>query len=407
MPFSNSANANGESFGRYRSGPAARVAAPSVAAEPTRRARLEQIAAALRRGEALWIRNQTPVQGSIVAFHDPDEVDKTLLPFFILPSLPQQSTDFIALAGMMDPRQPFFAAYMPSDKRHAATAASVADLAQHYATEIHTLWPVGPIAIGGWSAGPAIALAAAELLRGLGHAVPLLVAVDGAPPSVAIGPPGLFEKTKLTYYRLTNAAVSLTQLGRDVVRRVHRRSPQDASFRGAVRSAWQASAFRAIWQRAAGPIAGKLATRLLRKPVTRHHAADAATDTSGLPPDHRGFVAALYDALHAYVPDADFPGEVVVFESTAEPARSSGGVAKRWARIAPNLTVVPVAGSHMSIVADPDGRPLARLLCQKLREISAQQPGKVRQSAGLPNASMATMTIGKPAYRGDAASPAG
>jgi thioesterase domain-containing protein len=407
MSFSTSANANGESFGRYRSGPAARIAVPSVAAEPTRRARLQQIAAALRRGEALWIRNQTPVQGSIVAFHDPDEADETLLPFFMLPSLPQQSTDFIALAGMMDPRQPFFAAYMPSARRHAATAASVADPAQHYASEIHKLWPVGPIAIGGWSAGPAIALAAAGVLRGLGHAVPLLVAIDGAPPSVAIGPPGLLEKIKLTYYRLTNAAVSLAQLGRDLVRLMHHRSSQDASFRGAVRSAWQASAFRPIWQRATGPIATKVASRLLRKRVTRHHAADAATDTSGLPADHRGFVAALYDALHAYVPDADFPGEVVVFESTAEPARSSGGVAKRWARIAPNLTIVPVAGSHMSIVADPDGHPLARLLCQKLREISAKQPRIIRQSAGWPNQSMAAMTGGNPAYRGDAASSAG
>jgi len=407
MPLSTSADANGESFGRYQSGPVARIAVPSVAAEPTRRARLQRIASALRRGEALWIGNQTPVRGSIVAFHDPDEVDETLVPYFMLPSLPQQSTDFIELAGMMDPRQPFFAAYMPSARRHAATAASVADLAQYYATEIHKLWPVGPIAIGGWSAGPAIALAAAKLLRGLGHAVPLLVAVDGAPPSVDIGRPGLFEKLKLTHYRLTNAAVSLAQLGGDLVRRVHHRSAQDASFRGALRSAWQASAFRPIWQRAAGPIAAKVATRLLRKPVTRHHAADAATDTSGLPPDHRGLVAALYDALQAYVPDADFPGEVVVFESTAEPARSSGGVAKRWARIAPNLTVVPVAGSHMSIVADPDGRPLAGFLCQKLREISAQQQGIVRQCSGSPNASMAAMTNGNPAYRGDAASPAG
>jgi len=177
VPFSTSADANNQSLGWYRVGPAARVAVPSVAAEPTRRARLQRIATDLRRGEALWIGNKMPMQGSpaqesIVAFHDPDDVDKTLVPYFMLPSLPQKSADFIELAGMMDPRQPFVAAYLPSEMHHPATASSVADLAQHYATEIHESWPTGAIALGWWSAGPAIALAVAELLRDLGHAVP-------------------------------------------------------------------------------------------------------------------------------------------------------------------------------------------------------------------------------------------
>ena len=364
MPFSTLAKASDELLVRDRR------AAPLSAAEQTGPVRLQQLATALRRAEALWESNETPVQGSIVAFHDPDDVDETLVPFFMLPSLPQQSTDFIELAGMMDPRQPFFAAYMPSDMRHPATAAAVADLAQHYASEIHKAWPAGPVAIGGWSAGPAIALATAGRLRDLGHAVPLFVAVDGAPPAVNPGPPGLLEKTTLTCYRLTNAAASLAQLGCTVVRLVWHRPPQDASFRDAVRSAWQASAFRPIWQRATGPIARRLAARLPSNSLTQSHPADAATDTSKLPPQHRHFVAAVYDAIHAYVPDADFPGEVVVFEATSEPARSSGGVAKRWAKIASNLTVVPVKGTHMSIVVEPDGRPLARFLGQKLREIS-------------------------------------
>jgi thioesterase domain-containing protein len=406
MTLSTSADANGESFGRYRTSPAGSAALASVGTNPMRRARLQRIATALRREEALWISNKTPVQGSFVAFHDLDDVDETLVPCFMLPSLPQQSTDFIELAGMMDPRQPFFAGYVPSKLRHPATAATVADLAQYYATEIHKLWPTGPIAVGGWSAGPTVALAAAQLLREFGHTVPLLVAIDGAPPLVDIGPPGLLEKTKLTYYRLTNAAVTLAQLGRDMVRLVRHRSPRDPAFRATVRSAWQASAFRPIWQRAAGPLTAKLA-RVLGRRSTPHHAADVAADTAELPPDHRAFAAALFDAIHAYVPDVDFPGEVVVFESTAEPARSSSGVAKRWARIATNPTIVAVTGSHMSIVAEPDGRPLARFLCQKLREISAIQPGKLRQSAGFPDQPMAAMTVGSPDYRGGAASPAG
>ena len=402
MPLSTPANATDELFVRDPTGSVASGVAPSSAAEPSGRMRLQRIATALHRAEASWISNETPVQGSIVAFHDPNDVDASLVPYFMLPSLPQQSTDFIELAGMMDPRQPFFAAYMPSDMRHPAMAATIADVAQHYAGEIHKTWPTGPIAIGGWSAGPAIALATAELLRDLGHAVPLLVAIDGAPPAVDPGSPGLLEKTKLTYYRLTNAAAALAQLGCDVVRRARRRSAQAASFRDAARAAWQASAFRPIWQRVTGPIVRRLATRRTGSSLTQRHPADTATDTSALPAQHRKLVTALYDAIHAYVPAAEFPGRVVVFESTAEPARSSGGVAKRWAKIATNLTVVAIKGTHMSIVAEPDGRPLARFLGQKLREVSANQPAQAARSASL-----ASGATGSQNYRGAAASPAG
>jgi thioesterase domain-containing protein len=52
-------------------------------------------------------------------------------------------------------------------------------------------------------------------------------------------------------------------------------------------------------------------------------------------------------------------------------------VAKRWVRIATNVTVVPVKGSHVSILAEPDGRPLANYLGQKLRDVSARQHGNV------------------------------
>ena len=169
-----------------------------------------------------------------------------------------------------------------------------------------------------------------------------------------------------------------------------------------MRATWQTAAFRPIWQRATGPIVRRLATRLPGNSLTHSHPADAATDTSALPQQHRQFVAAVYDAIHAYAPDADFPGEVVLFEATAEPARSGGGVAKRWAKIASNLTVVPVKGTHMSIVMEPDGRPLARILGQKLREISASQPTK--HSANLTNGAA---TMGSQNYRGEAASPAG
>jgi thioesterase domain-containing protein len=265
----------------------------------------------------------------------------------------------------------------------------------------------------GWSAGPTVALAAVELLRELGHTVPLLVVIDGAPPSVDIGHPGWSEKFRLMYYRLTNATVTLAQLGRDLMRQLHHRSSHDTSFRDAVRSVWQDSAFRPIWRRATGPLAGNVAARLPGKRIPQRHPAETSSDIASLPPDHRGFVATLYDAIGVYVPDADYPGEVVVFESTAEPARSSGNIAKKWVRIVTNVTIVPFEGSHMSIVAEPNGRPLARMLCQKLREVSVRYKANMRQSASSsigskqPAVPMAAMLNRNAAHRGDAASPAG
>jgi thioesterase domain-containing protein len=381
--------------------------------DPDHRAELQRMATALRRAESWWTIGERPVQGSIVAFHDPVYVDETLVPCFMLPSLPQRSTDFMELASMMDPSQPFFALYLPSEKRHAETASTVARLAQYYASEIHNIWPTGPIAVGGWAGGATVALAVTSLLRALGHAVPLLVAVDGAPPSVNIEPPDLFEKTRLTYFRLSNAITTLAELGGDLWHRVRHRPPQHPLFRHAVRSAWAASAFRPIWQRTTEPITGRAAAWLLGKPLQQRHPVETSTDISDLPPAHRDFVAAVYDAVGAYGPDANYRGEVLVFESTAEPARSSAGIAKRWAKIATEVKLVAVEGSHISIVAGPDGRPLARTLCEKLQEVSLRQAmqiqyyAKTQEGSAQPAITMTATHSRVPAYLGGASSPAG
>jgi thioesterase domain-containing protein len=117
-----------------------------------------------------------------------------------------------------------------------------------------------------------------------------------------------------------------------------------------------------------------LATRLgARKPVPggsheppQKHPAEIASNISTMPPDHRACAIALYDAIFAYTPTDRYTGDVVVYESTAEPDRGSERVAQRWAKLSTNLTVVPVEGSHMSIVKPPNGQPLARDLSQRL-----------------------------------------
>lgn len=313
---------------------------------------------------------QKPLAATFVAFHDPANADETLPPCFLVPSLPQLSTDFVDLAGMMDPVQPLVALFLPSQKRIAETGSSVHRLAEYYADEINKSCPTGPVAIGGWSAGATIALLLAEQLLESGREVALLAVIDGAPPFVDIGPARLAETIKLGYLRLAHLIVSLGQLGCDVVRCLRQRRSTDRTIRQAVGIAWQHSAFRRIWERTTGSIISRMPVRVAGKTVALRHPAEDASHIAGLPADHRAFAMALYDAICQYTPNKVYPGDVLVFESTAEPARSSERVAAKWKRIARNVEIVPVEGTHMSIVGQPDGLPIARELCRRLREVA-------------------------------------
>lgn len=345
--------------------------APSITVTPSARERIQRLGNGLRWGEALWIHKQRPLKGVVAAFHDTACADETRVPCFMLPSLPQLSTDFIELAAMMDASQPFFGLYLPSAKRRPETGSAVCTLAGYYADEIDKLWPTGPLCIGGWSAGATVALVVAQIMRSRGRDVPLLIVIDGAPPSVEVGRISPTEKASLTYHRLANVGKTLLALAGDIVRRVRHRTPQNPTVRDAIRLAWRNAPFRLIWERATSPLLS-VGSRLNERAPPRHP-AEIASNIAGVPADHRDFAKALYDAVCNYLPEP-YPGNTLVFESTLEPARSSEKVAKRWRRIAEHAEIVAIAGSHMSIVVHPDGLPLARVLSQRLRDISLQQP---------------------------------
>ena len=324
----------------------------------------------LRWAEILWISKRRPVKGTIVALHKADSVDPIRVPCFMLPSLPQLSTDYVELAKMMDPGQPFFAVYLPSDKRNPETTSTVHKLARYYADEIARFQPQGALAIGGWSAGGIVARMVAQLLQESGRDVPLLIVIDGAVPTVDVGSRSLRDKIKVTYYRFQNLGKSFAEFERDLVYRIRHRPPLNRGLGWAFKSVWQNSSLRIIWERTMDTLATRLGPR---KPVPsgshespQKHPAEIASNISTMPPDHRACAIALYDATFAYTPVDRYTGDVVVYESTAEPDRSSERVAQRWAKLSTNLTVVPVEGSHMSIVKPPHGQPLARDLSQRL-----------------------------------------
>jgi hypothetical protein len=152
---------------------------------------------------------------------------------------------------------------------------------------------------------------------------------------------------------------------------MRQKPPQRLGLASAIRSAWEFASLRQIWERAVDFVATKLGASKPAQVGPRRHPAEIASNISGLPAEHRACAIELYDAIDRYVPDDEYTGETVLYEATAEPDRGSERVAKKWAKISTNLTIVPVEGTHMSMVKPPRGVPLARDLCRRLGEIGS------------------------------------
>jgi thioesterase domain-containing protein len=348
------------------------VTNPSTGARKAAGRTLQDLENGLRWGETLWISNKRPIKRTIVAFHNADTADFSRLPCFMLPSLPQLSTDYIELAKMMEPEQPFFAVYLPSEKRNPESTSSVYKLARYYADEIDKFYPRGPLAVGGWSAGGIVARLTAQLLKQSGRDVPLLVVIDGALPTVDAGPRGLFEKIKVSYCRTFNIGRNVVELGRDVARRRRQQRPENSGLAQIIKSAWHDSSLKLNCERIIDAVAPRMRTQQPAQDAPQRHPAENASNISSMPPEHKACAITLYDAIFGYVPDEIYTGRVVLYESTAEPDRGSERVVRKWAKISKNLTVVPVKGDHMSMVKRSSGLPLARDLSKRLREYATK-----------------------------------
>jgi thioesterase domain-containing protein len=329
---------------------------------------LEKTAMGLRWGETLWIKAQKPINTASTALTNPTRHDEALVPLFMLPSLPQLSTDYLELAKACDPTQPLFALYLPSSRRTAVFARSLDDIVRLYVEEIVRIKPAGPIALGGWSAGATIAYAVAVDLLARGREVPCLVAIDGAMPSVDPGPRRWSAKILLAHHRTVSALAYLPAL----FKQGSIENPFGSRLLWcAIASVWDTPQFRLLRRLVPSPVASSLGARYPGlSAFLERHPATFALDLESFPPDHCACAIELYDAVCAYVPSVNYTGEMLVFEATAEPARSSARVVERWAAVAHNLTAVSVKGMHRSIITEPDVLPLARELCTRLREVS-------------------------------------
>jgi thioesterase domain-containing protein len=226
----------------------------------------------------------------IVPFND----DGNGLPLYFVHSIGGEVESFQALARLLAPEQRFYGVQAPEAKQNAAFASSIESMARRYVDALTAFQPVGPLMLGGWSAGSTIALEMAQLLTARGRTVKLLIALEGAPPNTNSGT-SLFNP--IYYGKL------LINLPRWMADHLKGRG-----------------SFRALLRRVRAKMAALFKTALLRLRGQRESVREVASyiDVSLYSPDQVGFMNALSSALRAYVPKP-YAGRVLLYKARTQP----------------------------------------------------------------------------------------
>ena len=269
------------------------------------------------------------------------------VPFYCVHALSGAGAVLTTLAEMLGPEQPFVAIQAPVPDRHAGFAGSIEAMARHYAEALMQAQPAGRLALGGWSVGGVIALEMAQYMRARGRHDILLVNIDCELVNVAAA---VSRRNPLYYWKV--AANFPKWLAYDL--RDH-----DWRLRSVIRR------FRNKFQ----ALARMARKRIAERRPAHGYAVDGFMDTSRFSADYRAFVRALYDAFYRYVPAA-YAGPVVVFEASVQPVVHLRPVGATWRRIAAP-EIIPVTGTHESIIKAPDGLPLAAELRRRLAAFAA------------------------------------
>ena len=304
------------------------------------------------------------------------------VPFYCVHALSGAGAVLTTLAEMLGPEQPFVAIQAPVPDRHAGFAGSIEAMARHYAEALMQAQPAGRLALGGWSVGGVIALEMAQYMRARGRHDILLVNIDCELVNVAAA---ISRRNPLYYWKV--AANFPTWLAYDL--RDH-----DWRLRSVIRR------FRNKFQ----ALARMARKRIAERRPAHGYAVDGFMDTSRFSADYRAFVRALYDAFYRYVPAA-YAGPVVVFEASVQPVVHLRQVGATWRRIAAP-EIIPVTGTHESIIKAPDGIALAAELRRRLAAFAApsaatadvsRRPSPLAAPAPSPQAAPALTPTPQPA----------
>jgi thioesterase domain-containing protein len=263
-------------------------------------------------------------------------------------------TDFVDLAQLLDSTVRFYGIQAPprqmDNERFGDTIES---LARHYTDAVLKFQPKGPFVLGGYCVGVVIALEMARELRALGHEVGPLIAIDGVP-----------ENTGAVFHRWTRQYVlELLRNLRGWV--VHADLVRNRTVRSLM---WSIS-------NNASSI-GKSVIGLKRgEKLGGGFSIGGIMDVSRYPPAQKSFVNRLFSALFAHVPGR-YSGDVVVYEAKITRLLYLPQIGRTWTQFAPQSEIIPIVGTHISMMRKPYVSALAEDLRRRLAEFfSKSQSG--------------------------------
>ncbi|MEW2077451.1 FAD-dependent oxidoreductase [Streptomyces sp. NPDC013433] len=132
-------------------------------------------------------------------------------PFFCVGGAIGSAHQLLPLADALGPGHPFYGLQAPGVDGRETPLTTVEALAERYLTAVRAVQPRGPYLLGGYSFGGLVAYETARLLRGAGHEVTAVVALDTYVPEPGQPVPGRDDRAAL----LEIAAVHRAMAGDD------------------------------------------------------------------------------------------------------------------------------------------------------------------------------------------------
>jgi thioesterase domain-containing protein len=271
-------------------------------------------------------------------------------PFYCVHSVSGAAgTDFIELAGHLDPVVEFFGIQAPPKRlADASFGGNLGSLAAIYTDALTEFQPTGPLVLGGYCVGAVIVLEMARLLRARGRTVGPLVVIDGVPEN-------------------TGVAVHRWRPGYWI--ELARKLPGWLKHADLMRNMTWRSLYRSVSKNIIA--IGKGAVGRTRfENLLGGYSIEGQMDLSDYPVEQRAFINRLLSALFLHEPEA-YSGDVVVYEAQTTPLLFLPQIGRIWLKFAPQSKVASIVGTHISMLHEPYVSALAADLRDRLSNFFA------------------------------------
>ena len=254
-------------------------------------------------------------------------------PLYCVHSIGGDVTSFHLLAQKVGAERKVYGIQVPKSRMGEDFAKSIPSMASYYVDILMAFQPEGPILLGGWSAGSIIALEMAQMLRQRGRDVPLLMVLDGILRNTGAE---ITAWNPLYYWKLAGNLPSW--------------------IADNIAQGW---GVRGVANRAKRELKLTMASLFsLGSKPERGSTVDAFMDTSILPPKQAAFARALYSALEDYVPQP-YDGYTLIYAAKTQPLFHLLQVDAAWRKISQRTDVKHIAGTHLSMLREPQVSVLA------------------------------------------------